>query len=156
MIHYSSSNYISHPYRSTTGPTLPTDLRASLTLIILLIIPIQSVMLDLWTRGIQNPVEYNLDILNQVAREFDVSDISRVVLRPNIVMLQYARCVEIMDEGCSRLVTRVGLICSMVIQDGVLKILGRVEIFVYADHLGVKPGRRLLVGITHGSETFPE
>jgi hypothetical protein len=44
----------------------------------------------------------------------------------------------------------------MIIQDGVLKILGRVKIFVYADHLGVKPGCRLLVGITNGSETFPE
>jgi hypothetical protein len=97
-------------------------------------------MLDLWTRGIQNPVEQNLDILNQVAREFDVSDISRVVLRPNIVMLQYARCVEIMDEGRGRSVTRVGLVCSMVIQDSVLKILGRVEIFVYTDHLGIKSG----------------
>jgi predicted HTH transcriptional regulator len=44
----------------------------------------------------------------------------------------------------------------MVIQDSVLKILGGVEIFVYADHLGIKSGGRLLVGITNGSETFPE
>jgi len=97
-------------------------------------------MLDLWTRGIQNPAEYNLDILNQVAREFDVSNISGVVLRPNIVMLQQARCVEIMDEGCSRLVTRVGAVCRMTIQDRVLKILWRVEIFVYGDHFAIKSG----------------
>jgi hypothetical protein len=44
----------------------------------------------------------------------------------------------------------------MIIQDRILKILGRVEIFVYADHLSIKPGSRLLVGITNGSETFPE
>jgi hypothetical protein len=113
-------------------------------------------MLNLWARGIQNPIEHNLDILNQVAREFDVSDISGVVLGPNIVMLEQARCVEIMDEGCGRSVTRVGAVCRMVIQDSVLKILGRVEIFVYADHLGIKSGGRLLVGITNGSETFPE
>ena len=55
-------------------------------------------MYSLWPRGIQVPPELKLDILNQMARHFDLSHVGWVPLWPDVVMLQDARGIEVMDE----------------------------------------------------------
>jgi len=48
--------------------------------------------------SVENPVELQFDILNQVARNLDMSSIRGVILWSNIIVLQQSRGVEIMNE----------------------------------------------------------
>ena len=74
-------------------------------------------MLNFWTRRIQNPIELQLDVLNQMASDFDVPYVSRVVLRTNVIMLHYSRGVEIGNERRAGPVGCVGRVAHRVVQN---------------------------------------
>jgi hypothetical protein len=55
-------------------------------------------MLNLRTSCIQNPVELQLDVLDQMAGNLDVPYISGVVLRTDVIVLHQAGGIEVGDE----------------------------------------------------------
>lgn len=88
-----------HFPRTLPIPTPPPE-PATAPLIILLIIPVKRATLHLGPRGPKRPAKSILDILFQMARQFDVSDVRWVVLGPDVVVLQDPCCVEVVDEVC--------------------------------------------------------
>lgn len=58
-------------------------------------------MLNFRTSCIQDPIELQLDVLNQMAGDLDVSDICGMILRPDVVVLHYASSIEVGDERCA-------------------------------------------------------
>ena len=86
-----------------------------LSLVIRLVVPVQSIVLHLGTRGIQRPPKSKLDILNQMARDFDRPDVGRMVERADIVMLQDAGGVEVVHERGAGLVGDVRVVLHRVV-----------------------------------------
>jgi hypothetical protein len=86
-------------------------------LVILLVIPVQSVMEYLWSGCVQWPIELHLDVLNQVAGDFQVSSIGWMPLWANVIMLHYAGGVEVMNKWIRWFVRNVCCILYWVVQN---------------------------------------
>ena len=76
-------------------------------LVILLVVPVQRLMLYLWSRLVQTPTKNQLDVLHQMASKLHVPEISRVILRPNVVMFKDASSVEVIHKAARALSTLV-------------------------------------------------
>ena len=98
-------------------------------------------MLHLRARLLQVPTENKLDILHQVARKLHVSNISRMILRPNVVMLQDARRIEVVHKAVRTLPALVERPVVEVLND-ILDLIDK--------------GCALLVGVAYLTEAFPE
>jgi hypothetical protein len=85
---------------------------------------------NLWPSSVQIPIKLHSDVLNQVARDLDVPSISRVPLRPDIVMLHQPSSVEVMDEWSRCLVRWVCCVLNRIVENGVCEIFFRVEVLV--------------------------
>ena len=93
-------------------------------------------MLDLRPRGAEDESEIQLDVLQQMAGEFDVADVGGVVLGVDVVVLQDAGGVEVVHE--------------------VLAGVGAAgEVLGHAVDLGDE-GAALGVGVADGAEAVPE
>jgi hypothetical protein len=90
-----------------------------------------------------------------MAGDLHMSDIGGMILRPNIVVLHYPRCVEIGDERCTGL---VGLICGIahrVVEDVVREVVVGVEVLIDGIYLR-KESSGLFVRVTNSTEAFPQ
>ena len=67
--------------------------------ITILVVPVQRVVLDFRTCGSKLQPQFELRPLHQVAGYFDVADVGRVLLRIDVVVLQHALRVEVIDES---------------------------------------------------------
>jgi hypothetical protein len=77
---------------------------------------------------VQDLVELLFDILNQVACDFDMTDVRWIILRANIVMLHQASSVEVRDKRSSRTERRVRGVFDRVVKDPIEKIFRGVEV----------------------------
>lgn len=72
-------------------------------------------MLHLRPCGVQHPTEHQLDVLHQMARQLDMSNVCGMVQRTDVIVLQDTRGVEVIDErlngGGGR--SAVGVICGV-------------------------------------------
>jgi hypothetical protein len=62
--------------------------------------------------------------------------ISRMILWPDIILQQQSCGVEIMNKGVGSMVRCIRGILRWIVEDGVLKILFRIEVFVDGINLG--------------------
>lgn len=70
-------------------------------LIVLIVIPIQGIMLYLRPSSIQHPIELHLNVLDEVTSNLNVTNVRRVVLWSDIIMLYKACGVKIgYERGC--------------------------------------------------------
>ena len=60
-------------------------------------------MLHLRTRLLQYPPKRKLDVLHQMTRKLDVTDVRRMIQRSNVVVLQYTRGVEVVNKAARAL-----------------------------------------------------
>lgn len=67
--------------------------------ITILVVPVQRVVLDFGSCGSKFPSEFELGPLHQVAGDFDVADVGRVLLRVDVVVLEDALGVEVIHES---------------------------------------------------------
>ena len=93
-------------------------------------------MLHLRARRAEHPTEVQLDVLQQVTRQLDVSHVGRVVLRADVVVLHDAGGVEVVHEVLARVVPGA-------------------EVLVDALDLGDEAAA-LRVGVAHRAEAFPQ
>jgi len=120
-----------------TTPQLPSCIKTTRQqttpsrLVVRLIIPIQSMTLDLRARRPKHPVKRQFHVLQQMARDLDMPHIRRMVQRPDIVVLQNSRGVEVVH------VARVGEVA--------------VHVLDFREET-----RALRVGVSHGGEAGPE
>lgn len=112
-------------------------------------------MLDFRTGRVQDPVELQLDVLDQVTCELDMADVRWVVLGTDIVMLQHARGVEVGNERSRGLERRVGGVFDGVIKDRIEEVFGGVEVFVYLIDFRIELAI-LLIGVPYGTEASPK
>ena len=56
-------------------------------------------MLNFRPCSVEDPVEFQFDILDQIAAKFNVSDIRRMVLGSDVVVLHQSGGVEVGDKG---------------------------------------------------------
>lgn len=117
-------------------------------------------MLDFRTCGIQRPVKFQLDVLDQVACEFDVANVCWVILGADVVVLQYSGRVEVVDKGITRFMRCVSRIFDWIIKNWILEIFLGVEVLINRVDLrniaNIRGQSGLLVGIADGTKAFPK
>lgn len=100
------------------------------------------------------PTELQTDVLHQVTRHLDLTNISRVPHWSNIVELQNARCVEEVNKRLRWVVQCSRLVCHCVPDNGFREVIFRVEVLVYGVYLASQV-MALEVGVTQLKEADP-
>ena len=67
-------------------------------------------MLDLRTRLLEDPAKRQFDVLHQMTRKLDVSNVRRMIQRPNIIVLQDARRVEVVHKPLATALVQVAVV----------------------------------------------
>lgn len=77
-------------------------------------------MLDLRSRLLENPAKRQLDVLHQVTGKLDVPNVGRMVQRPNIIVLQDTRRVEVVHKPLATALVQAAVV---EVSDNVLDLL---------------------------------
>lgn len=109
---------------------------------------------SLRTRRIQLPPKLDIDIPNQMRRNLDRPNICRMPLRRDVVVLQYTRRVKQVYERARRSRKGNRFVPHGVPDPGIVEVLRRVEVGVYAVDLVSEP-RVLHVAVATGAEALP-
>ena len=104
--------------------------------VVLLVIPVKRIVLHLWPSRLENPSKLELDILQQVTRELDMPYVRGMILRPDVVVLQDARRIEVVHK------VRVRVVATVEIPVHILDLRDEAT--------------ALLEGVAHRAEAFPE
>lgn len=112
-------------------------------------------MLDLWTSCIENPIELQLDVLNEMAGNLDMADVSGMILRANVIMLHYSSGVEVGDKGCAGPMRFICGVVHRIVQYVVRKVFVGVEVLIDGIYLS-EESSPLLISVTNGAKPFPE
>ena len=119
------------------------------------VVPIQRIVLNFWTCSVEYPIPLQLDILDQMTSNLNVTDICGMIERADVVVLHNASGVEIGHERGGRFMGGVRRVVYRIVQNGVSQVLWGVEVLIHVVYLSVEPAG-LLVGITDSPKSLPK